>query len=109
LIGAVLKRTAVLSPDKDLFDVLTDYAMFGAVVFETMAVVSIFVFRWKRPDAERPYRCPGYPFTPMIYLICFVGLLASYFVNEKQRIEAYSGLGFALLGAAIYGLFLRKK
>jgi basic amino acid/polyamine antiporter, APA family len=94
---------------KPLFDVLTDYAMFGAVVFETMAVVSIFVFRWKRPDAERPYRCLGYPFTPAIYLICFVGLLASYFVNQEKRVEAYSGLAFALLGAAVYGLFLRKK
>ena len=98
-----------LSPDKPLFDVLTDYAMFGAVLFETMAVASVFMFRWKRPDAERPYRCLGYPFTPAIYVLCFAGLLASYFVDEDKRWEAYSGLGFALLGAAVYGLFLRRR
>jgi APA family basic amino acid/polyamine antiporter len=45
LIGAVLVKTGVLSPDKALFDVLTDYAMFGAVVFETMAVASVPVPR----------------------------------------------------------------
>ena len=98
-----------LPPDKPLFDVLTDYAMFGAVLFETMAVASVFMFRWKRPDAERPYRCLGYPVTPAIYVLCFAGLLASYFAEPGKRVEAFSGLGFALLGAGVYGLFLRRK
>jgi basic amino acid/polyamine antiporter, APA family len=102
LIGAALELK------KPLFDMLTDYAMFGAVAFETMAVASIFMFRWKQPDAERPYRCPGYPLTPAIYVLCFAGLLASYFINPEQRLEGYCGAGFALLGAAVYGLFLRK-
>ena len=88
--------------------VLTDFAMFGAVVFETMAVASIFMFRWKRPDAERSYRCVGYPWTPIIYVVCYVGLIASYFTEEK-RVEAYSGLGFALAGAVVYILFLRRR
>jgi basic amino acid/polyamine antiporter, APA family len=121
LIGAVLTTTRLpqlhlfvwsldlnLPPNKSLFDVLTDFAMFGAVVFETMAVASIFMFRWKRPDADRPYRCVGYPWTPAVYVLCFVGVLASYFTPEK-RVEAYSGLGFALAGAVVYGLFLRRR
>lgn len=108
LIGAALVDTGLLSPGKPLFDVLTDYAMFGAVVFETMAVASIFMFRWKRPDAERPYRCLGYPWTPAIYVLCFAGLTANYFVTEEKRLEAYSGLAFALAGAAVYVLFLRR-
>jgi amino acid transporter len=97
-----------LPAGKPLFDVLTDFAMFGAVVFETMAVASIFMFRWKRPDAERSYRCVGYPWTPIIYVVCYVGLIASYFTEEK-RVEAYSGLGFALAGAVVYILFLRRR
>jgi basic amino acid/polyamine antiporter, APA family len=109
LIVAVLIDRGALNPNKSYFDVLTDYAMFGAVTFETMAVASVFMFRWKRPGAERPYRCLGYPFTPAIYVLCFAGLLASYFVDADKRIEAFSGLGFALLGAAVYGLFLRKS
>jgi APA family basic amino acid/polyamine antiporter len=109
LIGAVLINTGLLSPDKELFDVLTDYAMFGAVVFETMAVASIFMFRWKRPDADRPYKCIGYPWVPLFYVVCFIGLTANYFVDPLKRIEAYSGVAFSLLGAAVYWLFLRKK
>ena len=34
---------------KALFDVLTDYAMFGAVSFETLAVASIFICRRQYP------------------------------------------------------------
>ena len=49
---------------KSPFDSLTDFAMFGAIVFETLAVVSIFRLRKLMPDAPRPYRCPGYPPTP---------------------------------------------
>jgi amino acid transporter len=117
LIGALLSRRIELPggrtiepilPDKSLFDVLTDYAMFGAVAFETMAVASVFMFRWKRPDAERPYRCLGYPFTPGIYVLCFAGLLANYFIDPAKRLEGYCGAGFALLGAVVYGIFLRN-
>src|SRR5262249_11325353 len=34
---------------KPLFDVMTDFAMFGAIIFETLAVSSIFVFRRRMP------------------------------------------------------------
>ncbi len=34
-----------------MFDTLTDFAMFGAVIFETLAVSTIFVFRRRMPDA----------------------------------------------------------
>ena len=34
-----------LPPGKPLFDVLTDFAMFGAIIFETSAVATIFVLR----------------------------------------------------------------
>lgn len=93
----------------DPFDLLTNFAMFGAVVFETLAVASIFVFRQKLPGMPRPYKCPGYPIVPIVYVIAFIGVLASYFLDKEKRIEAYSGVGFTLVGAAIYFLFLRNR
>jgi amino acid transporter len=105
--GAALVESGAMAPGKPLFDVLTDFAMFGAIVFETMAVASIFVFRRIHPGADRPYRCVGYPVVPLVYVLCFVGVLASYAVPEK-RVEAYTGLGFVAAGVAVYGLVLRK-
>jgi amino acid transporter len=104
---AALTDVGALNPNKSHFDILTDYAMFGAVIFETMAVVSIFVFRRKRPGAERPYRCWGYPVVPALYVLLPAFVLGSTFVNEP--LEAASGVAFILLGVATYfALGLRR-
>jgi amino acid transporter len=76
--------------------------MFGAVIFETLAVVSIFVFRRRRPEAERPYRCPGYPLVPALYVVLPVYVLVNMFWHEQA--EALTGVGFIALGAAVYGV-----
>src|SRR5438876_3290307 len=92
---AVLTETGVIERGKSHFDMLTDFAMFGAVIFETMAVLSIFRFRWTMPNAERPYRCPGYPVVPALYTIIPAFVLANTFVSQQK--EAATGVGFILL------------
>jgi APA family basic amino acid/polyamine antiporter len=99
---AFLTWIGVLAESKSHFDRLTDFAMFGAVIFETLAVVSIFVFRRRWPDAERAYRCPGYPLTPALYVILPAFVLVNMFVH--QRVEALAGVGFILLGGAVYAV-----
>jgi amino acid transporter len=121
LVGAVLTRVRLpvisvgdlfaidinVPPDKALFDILTDFAMFGAVVFETMAVVSIFIFRWRYPQVERPYRCWGYPVTPALYVILPALVLTNMFV--KQRLEVAVGTAFVTLGAVVYAVMVRRS
>jgi amino acid transporter len=88
--------------DKPLFDILTDFAMFGAVVFETLAVATIFVFRRRLPHAERPYRCWGYPVVPAVYVLILSLVLLNMFLN--QRTESQVGVGFIAVGAVVYFL-----
>ena len=107
VVVAVLTSVGVLDEKKSHFDMLTDFAMFGAVIFETMAVVSIFIFRWRYPDAPRPYRCWGYPVTPALYVILPAWLLTMMFVN--QRVESLTGLGFIALGTVVYFLVFRDR
>ncbi|HEY3787269.1 MAG TPA: amino acid permease [Urbifossiella sp.] len=93
---------------KASFDVFTDFAVFGATTFETLAVASIFVFRWKYPPTaeNRPYRCWGYPVTPAIYVVILGMVVANMFASPEQRSEALIGLGFIAVGAVGYlGLF----
>jgi len=104
---AVLTQLDVLAAGKDHFDILTDFAMFGAVIFETMAVLSIFVFRWKLPDAPRPYRCWGYPVVPALYVILPAIILVNMF--QRQRQEALIGVGFIALGTVVYALYGRRR
>jgi amino acid transporter len=104
--AAALTEAGLLPADKDHFEVLTDFAMFGAVTFETMAVVSIFVFRRRWPKAERPYRCWGYPVVPALYVVLPALILGNMFVN--QRAEAFAGVAFVAVGAVVYCLAFRR-
>jgi amino acid transporter len=97
----------ILPPDKDHFDILTDFAMFGAVIFETMAVLSIFVFRRRYPDAPRPYRCFGYPLVPLLYVVLPALILTNMFFNHRG--EAGIGLAFIATGAVVYALIRRRQ
>jgi amino acid transporter len=98
-----------LPAGKSPFDVVTDFAMFGATTFETLAVASIFVFRRKLRDAERPYRCFGYPVLPAIYVLVMSAVVANMFDSPEQRSEALIGLGFIGLGALVYLVFMRRR
>jgi amino acid transporter len=98
-----LAETDILPKGKSHFDIMTDFCMFGVVIFETLAVSTIFVFRRTLPHAERPYRCWGYPYVPALYLILPAMVLGNMFVN--QQAEAAGGVAFILLGAAVYWLF----
>jgi len=97
---AFLTWCGILPKGKDHFNRLTDFAMFGSVVFETLAVTTIFVFRRRLPNVERPYRCWGYPVVPALYLILPAMVLGNMFVD--QQVEALTGVGFIAVGAMAY-------
>jgi APA family basic amino acid/polyamine antiporter len=103
---ALLTQVDVLKPDQDHFDVLTNFAMFGVVIFETLAVCSIFIFRRTMPKADRPYRCWGYPVVPALYVILPALILGNMFVS--QRTEAVAGVAFIAAGVAVYYLMVPR-
>ncbi len=43
---------------------LLDYIIFAVLVFYILTIVGLFVLRFKRPDAPRPYKAFGYPVLP---------------------------------------------
>jgi APA family basic amino acid/polyamine antiporter len=102
LVVGLLTSSGLLS-DKSSFDTLTDFSMFGAIIFETLAVLAIFVLRRKWPDVPRPYRCLGYPIVPALYVVLPGCILCNYFFN--QRLEALVGTAFILLGGLVYYVF----
>jgi basic amino acid/polyamine antiporter, APA family len=97
-----------LPEGKDPFDVITDFAMFGSLSFETLAVASIFVLRRRFPVAtvKLAYRCPLYPWLPIVFVVCQGAVLVNMF--RTQETEAKTGLGFILVGAIVYLLFGRR-
>jgi amino acid transporter len=102
LFVALLTSLGVLDPKTSHFDLLTDYAMFGSLTFESLGVLSIFVFRWKMPDADRPYRCWGYPIVPALFGLVALFILVNRLIANPG--ETLTGIAFIGLGVAVYHL-----
>jgi len=101
VVGAnVVMEVLHLSGKTDPFDLLTNYAMFGSVVFETLGVLAIFVLRRTHAHVERPYRCPGYPWVPLLYVVLPAIIVVNYFAN--RQLEAGSAVLFVLVGVVVY-------
>lgn len=82
------------------FQQLLTYAIFAAWIFYGLAAASIFVYRTKMPDAPRPYRVPGYPFTPALFVLAAAALVINTILSRPGG--AAEGLGIVLLGLPAY-------
>lgn len=87
------------------FDTLTDYVIFGSWIFYGLITSSIFVFRKKYPNAERPYKAWGYPVVPVIFLLVTGWLLVNTMMTATQ--SSFIGIGLILLGLPVYYLVNR--
>lgn len=82
------------------FDTLTDYVIFGSWIFYALIGSSIFIYRYKNPDAERPYRAWGYPVVPIIFLLVSGWLLVNTMMTAPT--QSFIGIGLILLGLPVY-------
>ncbi len=88
------------------FEQLLTYVVFIGWIFYALAAAAIFIYRRRQPDAVRPYRVPGYPFTPLLFIIAAAALALNTIATQPAR--AAVGLGIVLVGAPAY-LIWRPK
>ena len=82
------------------FDTLTNYVIFGSWIFYGLTTASVFVFRKRMPDAERPYRAWGYPVVPVLFLLVTGALLITTLWSNP--VEALIGLVLIAIGLPVY-------
>lgn len=87
------------------FDQLTTYVLFAAWLFFAMNAGSLLVLRRRRPDLPRPFRVPGYPVVPVLFLLAATFLVGNALVAAPR--EGLFGAGLMALSAPIYLLFAR--
>jgi basic amino acid/polyamine antiporter, APA family len=67
--------------------------------------ISVFILRRKYPNAERPFRVPLYPLTPVIFCLTCLYLLYSSLTyalsDENKRWGAFVGIGVLLVGVLL--------
>jgi APA family basic amino acid/polyamine antiporter len=89
------------------YDTLTDYAIFALTLFYALVAASIFIYRRREPDTERPYRTWGYPVVPILFLIVSVALIIQTIVNTPR--QSAIGLFLISLGVPVYWLLDRRQ
>jgi basic amino acid/polyamine antiporter, APA family len=88
------------------FDQLTNMAVVSYALFWIPVVLAVIVLRRRRPDAPRPYRLPGYPVVPIVFVLVMVWIVVSAFIVTPK--ESIATLVLILLGLPLYPLFRRR-
>ncbi len=86
---------------------LLDYATFVSLIYYCVTIAGIFVLRLKEPDAERPYKVPGYPITPAIYIALALAICAILLYTKTDN--TVRGLIIIAIGIPFYYLQKRRK
>jgi APA family basic amino acid/polyamine antiporter len=90
----------------NLYSDLLDYVISAALLFYILTIAGVFRLRQTRPDAERPYKVPGYPFVPALYILGASTVLFMLFAYRPAT--TWPGLAIVLSGAVVYAGIRRK-
>lgn len=89
------------------FEDLFNLAIFSAWLFYMVAASTIFVFRKREPNADRPYRAWGYPVLPALFIAASAVLLYYSFIENLKN--SIVGTAVILLGIPVFYYFARRN
>ena len=88
------------------FEQLLTYVVFTGWLFYALGAASIFIYRRKGSDRDLPYRVPGYPWTPLLFIAAAAALVLNTIATQMGR--AAIGLGIVLIGTPAYFIWRRN-
>lgn len=89
------------------FRQLFSLAIFAEWLFYMIAGSTVFVFRRRNPEAERPYRMFGYPWVPSVF-VAVAGVLLYYTFRGDWPNSLY-GLLVIVAGIPVFAWFRRRR
>lgn len=86
------------------FTQLLTFVVFSGWIFYALAAASLFVYRKQQPDATRSYSVPGYPYTPLLFIIAAAVLVINTLIAQmtKDPLRTTYALGIIVLGVPAY-------
>ncbi len=89
------------------FKAVLIYLGFTLTLSSFITVLGVFVYRFRYPEAPRPYQTWGYPFTPLIFLGISSWMLV-YLLMDKP-VESLTGMATLLVGLIVYFVASKNK
>lgn len=90
-----------------------DKILNGAVLIDGLFLaatgLALLVLRRTRPFDSRPVRVPGYPLTPILFILGELAVVVGAYSDPAVRGAAHIAVAWVLGAAICYGLFFRKS
>lgn len=87
------------------FQQLVSYTSFAVTLFAGVAVVALFVLRFREPGAQRPFKAWGYPVAPLVFVLTSAAMVA----NAIWRNPAPSAAGLVVIAAGVPVYFFMRR
>ena len=91
---------AILYMTFHTFEQLIEAFILASLPFWALSVASVIVLRRRHPALPRPYRTPGYPVVPLVFVTVMLALVANS-LREHPEVTATS-IGAVLAGVPLY-------
>jgi APA family basic amino acid/polyamine antiporter len=85
------------------FQELFTAVIFTAWIFYGLSVLGVIVLRIREPNLPRPYRCPMYPVTPLLFVVATAWIVGNTIVNDFRH--ALWGLALIAIAFPMYFIF----
>jgi amino acid transporter len=90
------------------FEQLADAFVTAIVPFYALGVAAIFVLRG-RPGYDPPFRVPGYPVVPALFVLASIYLLVNAIVDPAGRWPTLAVLGAVAAGIPVYYVTVGRR
>ena len=87
-------------------DSIANYVGFAITLFAGTAVAAVFVLRRREPNAARPFKALGYPWTPAIFVLASLAIVVNAFYSDPK--VSITGTVIILAGIPLYYFFKRR-
>ncbi|MEW5918802.1 MAG: amino acid permease, partial [Gemmatimonadota bacterium] len=98
---------AMLLAATGTFQQLLTYVVFIGWIFYALGAMAVIALRRKRPEAARPFRVPGYPWTPIFFTLAAAAIVGNTIVTTPR--DVVLGLLIVALGAPAYLVWRRRR
>ena len=68
------------------FQQLFTYVVFVGWIFYALGALAIFVYRRREPSLARPFRTPGYPLTPILFVLSAAAIVINTIVTQPKNV-----------------------
>ncbi|HYP53205.1 MAG TPA: amino acid permease, partial [Pyrinomonadaceae bacterium] len=89
------------------FEQIISYFIFAVVVFIALTAVALFVLRRRDGVPPSVFLTPGYPATPLVFLLSLALMLL--LIGANRPAQALAGVGVTAAGLPFYYLFFRRR